>query len=227
MITAPQEGKAYNTNSVNLAINVGATAPSFVYTVSYTGDWPNSGNNLFFHLGNYGDGLRLFPTALSLTLKPTGIPDGNHTITVYAVILRGQADGPAIVTNLSKSVNFTVDTTFPDVKILSPQNKSYKSSKVPLDFTVNEPASNISYNLDGQKSLINENTTLAEMPNGNHSLTVFVTDQAGNTAVSDNVQFTVNVPNSPSTAFSITLMAIIAVVTLVAGLVIAKKTRHR
>lgn len=112
IITSPENGKTYNTSSVTVSVNIGTTSPSFIHSVSYTGDWPGSGNNLFFHLGNYGGKLYLFPTGMTITLQPKEIPDGNHTITVYAVILTDQKNerDQNIAYTFTDTVNFTINT---------------------------------------------------------------------------------------------------------------------
>ena len=109
IIASPENDKTYNTSSVTLSVNVG-TRLSFIHSVSYKADWPGSGNNIFFHLGNYGGNLYLFPTQMSITLKPTGIPEGNHNITVYATIISALKDehGRSISYTFSESVNFTI-----------------------------------------------------------------------------------------------------------------------
>ena len=58
--------------------------------------------------------------------------------------------------NGSSSVFFTIDATPPSILSLSVENKTYYTSDVPLDLTVNEPVSQISYSLDGQ-----DNVTIA------------------------------------------------------------------
>jgi hypothetical protein len=123
------------------------------------------------------------------------IPDGVHTLKVYSVFTNIMA--------ASSTVNFTVDTTAPNVSILSIQDKTYNTSKIPLDFTVNETASMITYIMDGKVSTIYGNATLTGLINGNHTITVYATDQAGNAGASELIDFNVQVPIPPQIAFAV------------------------
>ncbi|MBT0159084.1 hypothetical protein G4O51_03770 [Candidatus Bathyarchaeota archaeon A05DMB-2] len=87
------------------------------------------------------------------------------------------------------------DNAPPRSFILSPENKTYNDSNVILVFSTSEPASKISYSIDGQDSVaITGNTTLSKLRNGSHNLKVYATDKAGNTGVSEIVYFTVDAP---------------------------------
>jgi len=84
------------------------------------------------------------------------------------------------------------DLTPPEVKILSPLNKTYTIDTVWLNFTVNETAAWIGYSLDDQANVTTtSNTTIANMTEGSHKVVVYATDLSGNTGVSSPVYFTV------------------------------------
>jgi parallel beta-helix repeat protein len=88
-----------------------------------------------------------------------------------------------------------LDTTSPYITILSPQNKTYITSSIPLTFTVNEPTSWIGYSLDGQANVtISGNTTLTSLSYGQHSITVYANDTSGNMGASNKVFLTVQTP---------------------------------
>jgi hypothetical protein len=118
-----------------------------------------------------------------------------------------------------------VDTVAPSVLALSPENKSYETSSIPLNFIVNEPLLQIEYSLDGEKNVtIEGNTTLTGLANGGHNLTVYVWDEAGNVGASETLSFTVDVP------FPTTLVAVASGVSLGAvglGIVVYFKKRKR
>ena len=85
-----------------------------------------------------------------------------------------------------------VDTTPPAITILSPENKTYTTTSIPLTFTVNETASWMGYSLDGGLNItITGNTTLTELSDGVHSLAIYANDTAGNMGASDTVYFTI------------------------------------
>jgi hypothetical protein len=66
---------------------------------------------------------------------------------------------------------------------------------VPLNFTVNEPASWTGYSLDGQDNVtFAGNMTLPELSVGSHTLTLYANDTAGKPAASETVHFIVGVP---------------------------------
>ena len=61
----------------------------------------------------------------------------------------------------SSTVLFTIDMSPPSISILSPQNKTYDTTDIPLTFALNEPASWMAYSLDGQTNVtIAGNVTL-------------------------------------------------------------------
>jgi hypothetical protein len=77
------------------------------------------------------------------------------------------------------TIDFFVDTT-PIILFLSVENMTFESSDVSFYFTVNQPTSQITYSLDGLEHIpISENVTLTGLANGNHNITVYVTDEAG------------------------------------------------
>jgi hypothetical protein len=61
----------------------------------------------------------------------------------------------------SDIVYFTVDGTSTVIVIMPVANKTYTVTDIPLNFTLNEPASQITYTLDGQANVtITGNVTL-------------------------------------------------------------------
>jgi PKD repeat protein len=72
-------------------------------------------------------------------------------------------------------------TTFLAVGILSPQNITYKTTSVPLTFTVNESISWIGCSLDGFAIVsIAGNITLPALSDGSHQLVVYASNSFGN-----------------------------------------------
>lgn len=147
------------------------------------------------HTGSYSCRLRL-----------EGVPDGNHIITVnatergYYYYVEGRVSSEYYgysISNIS-SVTFTVDTV-PIVSLLSFENTTIDVSNVPLNFTVNQVVSHMTYCLDGQENVtIAGNTTLTGLPNGNHSVAVYATDATGNTGASETIFFTTAEPEPES-----------------------------
>jgi hypothetical protein len=91
-----------------------------------------------------------------------------------------------------------VDNVPPKIAISSPENKVYTTDSIALSFNVNEPTVWMGYSLDDKANVtITGNTTLADLPDGAHSITVYARDTSGNIGTSDTVYFAVSTP-SPS-----------------------------
>ena len=109
-------------------------------------------------------------------------------------------------------MTFTVDTP-PSISVLSPQNQTYNSTDIPLNFTVDQPVTQIRYSLDGRKNVtITGNSTLNRVPEGEHNLTVYAKDDTGNIGASDILYFSVKTPELFPTAYSMGIVAAIVLV---------------
>ena len=154
------------------------------------------------------------------------LSQGAHNLTVWV-----RAEQDQVTTYIpfwaafSKTLTFTIDTVAPNVTVLTLNNTTYEAPKAPLNFTVNEPFSKVAYSLDGQENVTaSGNTTLTELPNGKHNVTVYATDEFGNTGVSEIVYFSVEVQEPFPTALAITASAALAV-TISIGLLLYLKKR--
>ncbi len=87
-------------------------------------------------------------------------------------------------------VALKTDVTPPTITVLSPENSTYVSSSVPLTFYSNQPVQWMGYAVDnGLNVTITGNTTLPQLPDGFHNITVYATDPAFNTGASNTVYF--------------------------------------
>jgi len=137
-----------------------------------------------------------------------GLSDGSHIITVHANDTAGNMGS-------SDTVYFTIDTVSPDIEILSPENKTYATNSVSLNFTLDELTPWIGYSLDAEKNVtITGNTTVSGLSNGLHSLIVYANDTAGNTGASEMIHFTIEAqqPVEPFPTWIVAVTVIIAVV---------------
>jgi len=83
-------------------------------------------------------------------------------------------------------------TVPPELSILTPEDKLYKD--VQLAFTINKPAEWIGYSIDGQTNVtVSGNTTLAQLAQGSHRITVYANDSRGNVGSSGSSSFSVDV----------------------------------
>ena len=124
---------------------------------------------------------------------------------------------------------FGYGTIPPVVDIVSPENQTYNATSVSLNFTVNKVVSWMSYSLDGQDNVtVSGNTTIKELPNGLHNVTVYARDEFENTGASATILFTVDFPHAE--AFPTTLVAVFVITVAVvvgAGLLVYFKKRKR
>jgi hypothetical protein len=122
------------------------------------------------------------------------------------------------------AVDFFVDT-IPIISFLSFEKMTFESSDVSFNFTVNQPTSQITYSLDGLEHIpISENITLTGLANGNHNITVYGTDEVGNTGVSETLDFTVTKPE-PLESFPIATVSVASVGIVGAGLLVYFRRR--
>jgi parallel beta-helix repeat protein len=114
----------------------------------------------------------------------------------------------------------------PKISVLSPVNQEFNESSVPLLFTVDKQVNWIGYSLDGQDNVTTSgNTTLTGLPNGDHNVTVYATDQFGNAGASETSYFNVDAPEPFPTTLVIASVITVAVVGV--GLfVYFKKRKH-
>jgi hypothetical protein len=82
----------------------------------------------------------------------------------------------------------------PIIKILSPEDKTYTVNNFSLTFTLNKMVTRMAYSLDGQDQIaIDGNTTLSDLPNGFHNMTVYSKDELGKVGASETIQFKIDV----------------------------------
>ena len=85
------------------------------------------------------------------------------------------------------------DNVSPVILVMSPENKTYSTRSVYLNYTVNEPTSWNGYTLDGTVNMtITGNTTIKNLTDGQHCLIVYANDTVGNMGNSSMLYFTVD-----------------------------------
>jgi hypothetical protein len=112
----------------------------------------------------------------------------------------------------------------PSVHLISPENATYTSANVTLNFTVNKQTLWMGYSLDGQETVtLTGNTTLAGLSWGLHNITVYAKDLLENTGNSDTIWFRIAEP-FPTT---LVVASVIIVAVVSAGLLFYFKKRKR
>jgi hypothetical protein len=169
-----------------------------IYTIYCNTSWQNDSVVVYQWSSHvlenpYDDDPKL--TEISQELNLTNIPEGKQNVTIQAVgdgtYLDGYFYNTFSITG-SSSISFTIDTTPPIISILSPENKAYSTSDVPLNFTVNEASSQLKYCLDGQNNVtIAGNVTLSGLSDGAHNLRVYAWNEGDKVGVSKTITFAV------------------------------------
>jgi hypothetical protein len=132
------------------------------------------------------------------------------------------------VDNYSVQINSVRVYPVPNIEFLSPENKTYNTTSVPFNFTVNGAASQIAYSLNGEENItITENTTLIGLTNGNYSLTIYVNDEALNIGFSKTIFFGVYKEPEPFPTMLVVIASGASVAVIGIGLVVYfKKRKH-
>ena len=162
----------------------------------------------------------------SINLKD--ITDGGHNLQVTVSCTLNQFGKQTFLFGQSGLVHFTVKTaTPPIISILSLKNVTYHSTELPLDFTLNEAPSLLSYSLDGGGEIsMQGNTTLSDLSYGAHRIKLYATDVVGNNGTSETIYFSVTKEAEP---FSVVPVAVasVAVASMGAGLLFYFRKRKR
>jgi hypothetical protein len=155
------------------------------------------------------------------------LSEGSHSIAVYHGYQETEMNKEYEVFSYDY-VNFTIDTLAPNILIYSPENAVYNVTNVSLNFTVDEPVSQVTYSLDGQSDvLMNGNTMLTNLTYGEHNITLYATDLVGNIGISDTMFFDIAAPSQPIPTMSIIASLTIVTVTVALGFVVYLKRFHR
>ena len=127
------------------------------------------------------------------------LPEGSHSLTLYLEGFNQKYYEPRFLSYVN-TVYFAIDLAPPNMSILSPENTTYTTTSIPLNFTINEQTSNITYWLDGNKiTMAAENTTLTGLSIGQHNITISAKDDAGNIGTSQTANFVITNPTPTPT----------------------------
>jgi hypothetical protein len=165
--------------------------------ISYSLD---GGDNITLNCKPVGANAKVADTYSGLVFFPDVFPipsDGTHSIRVYALFDFGdgwhRANGDPLITTNSKTVYFTIDSTSPQISVISPEPSEYNKSIIPLNVLTDKPVTGMSYSLDG-KAQVNTsgNSTLAGLSDGEHSVVVYSTAVSGGAGISEKILFKVD-----------------------------------
>jgi len=201
------------TNLRNKVVYVNVTLDGKMYGSIKVNSYLSSPFNSSLNLANLEDGVH----SVQIQAACEGVALEWHGLWQRQVFYNGSSD----------IVCFNVDGTSPVIVIMPVENKTYSVTEIPLNFTLNEPTSQMTYSLDGQANVtITGNATLTGLSGGEHNITVYATDIVGNTGTSETVYFTITKPEHFPTMMVIAPAASAAVLG-VGLLVYFKKHNHQ
>jgi hypothetical protein len=240
IVKLPERNKTYNADAVAYSISVEKPSSWFDYnpvhgmimTVEYILD-----GDLHVEIADeppyYEKGPFTYEGMLS------SLSEGNHTLEVYvrSDSFYDPPDKPrpqqwpwglappqhSYLDTYSSKVYFTVDTTPPTVSILYLNNTICSLAEVPLNFSVDESTSSITYCVDNAGNVTAAgNCTLTGLSDGQHSLTIYAWDMGGNVGISETATFTVDKqPESTSAPEPLPWLPIAAVFVTAAVIAVA------
>jgi PKD repeat protein len=127
------------------------------------------------------------------------LKDGTYSYKAYAQDLVGNLNETEVRT-------LTIDTTPPDVMIISPENKTYTTSRIEINVSASDPSGieEVTAQIDGETNLTLQYEDgyyvgSVDLSNGDHHLDVIAKDKAENVGKSG-VNFTVRSNNVPPVA---------------------------
>jgi N-acetylneuraminic acid mutarotase len=168
----------------------------------------------------YDPELDVWTVAASMPFPRSGFALATVDDVLYAI---GGFDGWTI--SYSENLQYTPFGYGTIPFISSPKNHgNYTSSNIPFTFELSVQALSLSYSLDGgAKASLLGNTTLNGLANGEHTVTIYATDEQGNTSTLQTIIFRVD--NTFPTTLVIAPIATVAVVS-VCLFVYFKKRKH-
>ena len=232
-ILFPEENNTlHNLNKLRISFNTSVETAQ-IWTIYYKASWQREDITVY----QYGHpNTLIIPNEPALAEYSTSlylseIPEGKQTVTITVDGEGGYAENMiyySFSTVDSCTVGFTIDTIPPVVSVLELDNTTFVEPEFPLNFTVNESFSKISYVLDNQDNVtIDGNTTLTGLSNGVHNVTVYAWDAAGNTGASETICFTIaKEPEHFPTAIVATASGASVAVIGIGGLVYFRKRKR-
>lgn len=166
-------------------VTTGVTAPRRIYVVGGFDqtNYSNATHVYDFERDVWSSGA-LMPTARAYL----GLTVVNEVL--YAI---GGFDGLNLLAANEMYAPLGYGTVPPELRVLSPENKTYTSKNIQLVLTVNRPTNWIGYSLDGRANVtVVGDTMLSDLAEGAHSIKVSVNDTFGNLVSTDLVYFSVD-----------------------------------
>ncbi len=205
---------------------LGTNALQRVYLLGLAGgQFPaQSTNQVYDPKTDFWTTAKAMPT-LRIDFGAVVIDDALYAIGGYSFTSSKQDIVTPVATN-EKYIPIGYGTIQPIITIVSPKNESISSSAVPLIYILDKPVATVRYSFDGKDNVtVTGNTTISDLSDGPHNITVYAQDTFGNTGASETVAFTITsepLPVLPVLASS----AFVTVVLLVVLINLAKRKKN-
>ncbi len=174
--------QAGNEAWMNFSMVIDSTVPSITLVTPANGSVVRAGTLLLWTISDanlrnvsYNNGTSDVVMGAPFQINTTGYFDRNYNITLFAADLAGNS--------VARLFNFTVDSTPPQVQLLSPANNTWLAGGVLIDFAVTDAhLSVVNVTLDGAPLTLfagyDYNST--NLTDGLHTFMITATDAAGN-----------------------------------------------
>jgi parallel beta-helix repeat protein len=159
----------------------------------------HTGNNLFYLNNFVNNGKQVAISSIHIGgVWDNGLVGNYWSDYVYSDLdANGIGDSPYVIhgtVNYEDSYPLMHSWLALDVNVLILENSTYIGT-FPLDFTLNKPVIWMGYSLDGHDNItITGNTTLIELTDGLHNITVYARDELERTGASETIHFTMETP---------------------------------
>jgi parallel beta-helix repeat protein len=150
-------------------------------------------------------------------------------LVIPSVFIRDNASN---IDNFPRTTPYTFDYKPPVLSVISPENKTYTTGNLAVNFTASEEISKATYSLDGNQTVpLQDDAVLTGLSEGTHHLTVYAEDMFGNEGTST-VSFAVYANGPPPKAMEPpnlfpVILAVSASVAAIASLLVGLKVKQR
>ncbi|MCW4034390.1 MAG: hypothetical protein NWF03_03405 [Candidatus Bathyarchaeota archaeon] len=198
----------------------GADAPRRIYVIGGCTGFVNYTNS------NYA----YDPTTNSWTQHTSmQIARGSHalvTVNDFIYAIGGIIGWFEVTDSVERYTPIGYGTIPPVVELISPETTTYTTNEIPLEFTINKPVPWMGYSLDGKTNVtVTTNSTLEQLPKGNHNLTIYAKDANGNTGASITTYFDVTFDDFSEFSMVLVLIAIAVIIVGATFVIYYKKFR--
>jgi len=163
----------------------GVTAPVRLYFIGGSNETHYSGTTYVYYLG-----LNVWGAGVSIPTPRVYLALAVVNDVLYAI---GGFDGENWLDVTEQYVPIGYGTVLPILQVLSPENKTYAYSDIPLVLSVNRPVTWMIYSLDNRANVtVTGDIELFDVSEGQHKLIVYANDTFGNIVSSGNVTFSID-----------------------------------